>query len=175
MAPGVFALREKTFAVVADEDPDVEDPKVSVITSFGMFWDRDEVNWRTKPELIGMQNKGADHVDFGDQRGVYFLYDFREVIYVGRATDQPLANRLSQHTDDRFKTRWNRFSWFGLRPVSPSGELGDLPDSYDGHRIIPALEAILIEGLEPRQNKRRGDDFGSEYIQKRLLEDGRKT
>ena len=33
--------------------------------------------------------------------------------------------------------------------------------------IIPAVEAILIEALEPRQNRKRGDDLSAvEYIQK---------
>jgi hypothetical protein len=33
--------------------------------------------------------------------------------------------------------------------------------------LIPALEAILIEALEPRQNRKRGDDLAAvEYIQK---------
>ena len=34
-------------------------------------------------------------------------------------------------------------------------------------KIIPAVEAILIEALEPRQNRKRGDDLSAvEYIQK---------
>jgi hypothetical protein len=33
--------------------------------------------------------------------------------------------------------------------------------------MIPALEAILIEALEPRQNRKRGDGLAAvEYIQK---------
>jgi hypothetical protein len=33
--------------------------------------------------------------------------------------------------------------------------------------MIPALEAILIEALEPGQNRKRGDDLAAvEYIQK---------
>jgi len=32
--------------------------------------------------------------------------------------------------------------------------------------LIPALEAILIEALEPRQNRKRGDDLSAvEYLQ----------
>jgi len=34
-------------------------------------------------------------------------------------------------------------------------------------QMIPALEAILIEALEPRQNRKRGDDLAAvEYLQK---------
>jgi hypothetical protein len=33
--------------------------------------------------------------------------------------------------------------------------------------MIPALEAILIEALEPRQNRKRGDDLSAvEFIQR---------
>ena len=66
-----------------------------------------------------------------------------------------------------FSSRWDRFSWFGLLPVSEAGGLGNLPESYLGTKIIPAVEAILIEALEPRQNRKRGDDLSAaEYIQK---------
>jgi hypothetical protein len=51
--------------------------------------------------------------------------------------------------------------------VSETGDLGSLPESYLGTKIIPALEAILIEALEPRQNRKRGDDLSAvEHIQK---------
>jgi hypothetical protein len=64
-------------------------------------------------------------------------------------------------------TRWDRFSWFGLLPVSESGQLGELPVTFDAAKLIPALEAILIESLEPRQNRKRGDDLAAvEYIQR---------
>ena len=67
--------------------------------------------------------------------------------------------------------RWDRFSWFGLLPVSNSGQLGSLPITYDAAKIIPALEAILIEALEPRQNRKRGDDLSAvEFIQREDLE-----
>jgi len=67
---------------------------------------------------------------------------------------------------DRMSSRWDRFSWFGLLPVSATGTLGQLPRSYDGAKMIPALEAILVEALEPRQNRKRGDDLAAvEYLQ----------
>ncbi len=63
-------------------------------------------------------------------------------------------------------TRRDRFSWFGLLPVGDSGTLGTLPSSFDASKLLPALEAILIESLEPRQNRTRGGDLAAvEYIQ----------
>jgi hypothetical protein len=152
----------------APEKPEEEEEvQYEVISSFGMFWRRDAIDWVSTPKLLGMQEIGANAVDFHKQVGIYLLYDGREVIYVGRATDRPLGKRLYEHTADRLSTRWDRFSWFGLLPVSESGELGTVPDSYLGMKIIPAVEAILIEALEPRQNRKRGDDLSAvEYIQK---------
>ncbi len=138
-----------------------------IVSSFGMFWRRDAVEWTATPKLLGMQQIGATPVDFNQQLGIYLLYDGREVIYIGRTTDRPLGRRLYEHTSDRLAARWDRFSWFGLLPVFETGTLGSLPLTYDAAKLIPALEAILIEALEPRQNRKRGDDLSAvEYIQK---------
>jgi len=64
-------------------------------------------------------------------------------------------------------TRWDKFSWFGFLPVSDTGALGALPEHYVAANLIPALEAVLVEALEPRQNRKRGDDLAAvEYIQR---------
>ena len=78
-----------------------------------------------------------------------------------------MGRRLFEHTLDRLAARWDGFSWFGLLPVSESGQLGELPATFDAAKMIPALEAILIEALEPRQNRKRGDDLSAvEFIQR---------
>ena len=137
-----------------------------IITSFGIFWRRDAVEWKVKAKLLGKQINADISVDFSEQVGIYFLYDGREVIYVGRASDQTLGKRLFQHTTDRLATRWDRFSWFGLRLVSEDGKLGILPATYDSKFLIPVLEALLIEATEPRQNRKAGDDWtDKEYMQ----------
>ncbi len=152
--------------------PDVAESEESeeqyeVISSFGMFWRKDAIEWTATPKLLGMQQIGATPVDFYRQLGIYLLYDGREVIYVGRTTDRPLGRRLYEHTVDRMSARWDRFSWFGLLPVSDTGQIGCLPETYSAAKLIPALEAILIEALEPRQNRKRGDDLAAvEYLQK---------
>lgn len=161
------------IAIVAPKlTPDVTESEESeeqyeIITSFGMFWRKEAVEWIATPKLLGMQQIGATPVDFCKQLGIYLLYHGREVIYVGRTTDRPLGRRLYEHTIDRMSARWDRFSWFGLLPVSDTGQIGALPDVYGAAKLIPALEAILIEALEPRQNRKRGDDLSAvEYLQK---------
>ena len=163
-APGVATPPKLTPDVSESEE---EEEQYEIISSFGMFWRKDAVEWIASPKLLGMQQIGATPVDFCKQLGIYLLYDGREVIYVGRTTDRPLGRRLYEHTMDRMSARWDRFSWFGLLPVSETGTLGSLPAQYDSAKLIPALEAILIEALEPRQNRKRGDDLAAvEYLQK---------
>ena len=145
---------------------DFEEEQYDVVTSFGMFWKRDNIKWDASPNLLGMQQIGTQPVNFYRQLGIYLLYDGREVIYVGRSTDRPLGKRLFEHTKDRLSARWDRFSWFGLLPVSEQGKIGTMPETFSSSKLIPALEAILIEALEPRQNRKRGDDLAAvEYIQ----------
>lgn len=151
--------------VIGIPSADAEE-QYAIVAAFGMFWRREAVDWVRTPKLLGMQQIGATPVDFNGQRGVYLLYDGREVIYVGRTTDRALGTRLYEHTIDRMSTRWDRFSWFGLLPVSDTGTLGKMPSTFDAVKLGPALEAILVEALEPRQNRKRGDDLAAvEYVQ----------
>ena len=175
VAKGTFAIRDKakgTKSVSQKLTPNVDESEESeeqyeIVTSFGMFWRKEAIEWMATPKLLGMQQIGATPVDFNKQLGIYLLYDGREVIYVGRTTDRPLGRRLYEHTLDRLSARWDRFSWFGLLPVSDDGKLGSLPEHYVAAKLIPALEAILIEALEPRQNRKRGDDLAAvEYLQR---------
>lgn len=175
IAKGTYTLRDRARDAVivppkltpgVEESQETEE-QYEIVTSFGMFWRRNEIEWVATAKLLGMQQIGATPVDFFNQLGIYLLYDGREVIYVGRTTEQPLGRRLFQHTSDRMSTRWDRFSWFGLLPVSESGKLGELPATFEAAKLIPAMEAILIESLEPRQNRKRGDDLAAvEYIQR---------
>jgi hypothetical protein len=171
---GIFALAQtskvKVISTKAKLTPALEESieseeQYDIVSSFGMFWRRDAIQWSASPKLLGMQQIGTTPVDFNKQLGIYLLYDGREAIYIGRTTDRALGRRLFEHTADRLAARWDRFSWFGLLPVSDSGNLGVLPATFEAAKLIPALEAILIEALEPRQNRKRGDDLSAvEYI-----------
>ena len=143
-----------------------EDPDESVIRCLGMYWQRDLVVWKSDPRIFGKQQALSKPVDFSTQRGIYILYDHHTVIYVGRSVDRPLGKRLYEHTTDRLGSRWNRFSWFGLLNVTDDGKLVEAPIKVTLPLLIATLEALLIEALEPPQNRKRGDDFSvMEYIQ----------
>lgn len=85
---------------------------------------------------------------------------------MGRVTKERMGARLWEHTRDRLSGRWDRFSWFGVRPVQEDGSLGTAPSGIDIDMLIATLEALMIEGLEPPQNRRQGDRFNAlEFIQ----------
>ncbi len=176
VAKGIFALKNTsvvpqspqimtdaaTFAVELESSD-------SIIHSIGMYWQRNLVVWRNDPRMFGKQQALAKPVDFGKQKGIYILYDHHTVVYVGRAIDRPLGKRLYEHTIDRLASRWNRFSWFGLLDVTQEGNAPE-PDferlGWSLASLVATLEALLIEALEPPQNRKRGDDFTAiEYIQ----------
>lgn len=164
---GIFTLRAVSDQPAATSIAEAE-PEASpeVVRAFGIYWQREHVVWRRQPRLFGRQQVAAKPVDFGDQRGVYVLADHHTVVYVGRAVERPLGQRLYEHTVDRLSGRWNRFSWFGLWGVSDAGKLIKPELAPTLESIVAAFEAILIETLEPPQNRRRGDDFTAvEYIQ----------
>jgi hypothetical protein len=170
VARGEYILRELSQqpSPTPHEESDTEPAEqTGIIQALGMFWRREYVAWSTTPQLLGQQQAGATTVNFTPQIGVYLLHDDREVVYVGRAIDQPLGKRLHQHTFDRLNGRWNRFSWFGLSSVTEDGTLvPPFAIMAQPAVLIAAFEALLIEGLEPRQNRKRGDDFRAvEYIQ----------
>jgi len=78
-----------------------------------------------------------------------------------------MGTRLKQHTYDRLNGRWDRFSWFGVYPAAETGQLDtDVTNTFDLSMLIVTMEALLIEGLEPPQNRKRGDDFQAvEFLQ----------
>ena len=141
-----------------------------IINSFGIYWDRDLVDWSTaNPHLWAVQQRGADPINFKKQVGIYLLHDSRETIYVGQAIKQTLGKRLKDHTTDRLGSRWDRFSWFGFYQLDKQGDLmeKDLLGEISLTQLADILEATLIESIEPRQNRKQGNSFsGIEYLQK---------
>lgn len=176
-APGWYRLRPQGTStspvvpaqMISAEDAAIEEKKKStgLINALGMSWSRALVHWvPATPKMLGKQTNGSESVDFSDQRGVYLLYDRNDVIYVGRAIDQGIGTRLRQHTFDRLASRWDRFSWFGVYQVSEHGTLITEQEVYDRGLLIATMEALLIESIEPAQNRRRGDEFQAvEFLQ----------
>lgn len=91
---GYYMLRELSAAseVAIQSESDAEAPGAGIINAFGMYWNRGFVNWGSKYRLLGMEQKGAETVDFFEQRGVYLLHDQVRTIYVG-ACNRPSTGR----------------------------------------------------------------------------------
>jgi hypothetical protein len=93
--------------------------------------------------------------DFRAQRGIYVLYDDYGPYYVGLSRDQDIGNRLRTHRRDHHANKWDRFSWFGFRPVLTSSfgdgtrKLGKVPQRLltESKWTIGDIEALLIQSL----------------------------
>lgn len=151
---------------ISVESPVTESDDASLIQAFGMYWDREKVDWNSKPKILGRQETATTTSDMATQIGVYVLYNGHTAIYVGRSVDRPIGLRLYEHTKDRLRARWDRFSWFGILAVSENGKLKESPLPQDSATWIQAIEAILIELMEPPLNRQSGERLKwGEYLQ----------
>ncbi len=143
------------------------------ITSFGLFWRRDEIEWepgRGKPrtfDLFGRigENRPSRRIcNFRHQQGIYILYDEYGPNYVGlsgrRKDGSALGQRLKEHIFDKHADTWSRFSWFGFDPVSEPGIDGlceieaasQLQDDTSVSSSIRDTEALIMQIIMPRNN-----------------------
>lgn len=126
------------------------------------------VNWKWSPKMYrtgshgmwGRQGHGKP-VDFSTQIGIYTLEQDGEIMYVGRSGkgEAPsIFGRLYGHYYDGHKRgKWNTFSWYGFRPVTPSGKLYLTPKiNMPIDQVISDIEALVIGVLEPALNATSG-------------------
>ncbi len=156
----------------ADEDAEVEDNASVRIAAYGLYWERDKVEWDVsgnKIELLGRPyGAPGSVVNFADQQGIYLLHQMQSVTYVGRTTagNNGLFSRLKDHSKNTRRVgRWDRFSWFGIRPVHEDGELLNAPSALTTDLFVTILEAVLIETHLPPFNDKSGDMMGQLYDQ----------
>lgn len=166
------------------------------IANYGIFWEREKVNWwpgsgrRGRPRLdqapirlLGQEQVPArqhidrikNAVDFANQRGVYLLHHGLEVMYVGltvaSGNNNGLFYRLRWHHNDPTKSPlWDRFSWFGFRPVE-NGTLKNIPTDMDQpipmSALVRVVETVLIQACMPKLNGQAGQLLGTIYGQVR--------
>jgi len=110
--------------------------------------------------LLGYPKGGKreDPIDLAEQRGIYVLYSDYNLIYVGQTGNQRLLRRLVQHRKDHLAERWDRFSWFGTRWVTKSGQLSALKARAHPTLdiVLDQIEALLIHAAEPALNRSSG-------------------
>jgi len=150
---------------------------MGIVQNFGLMWDRDEVVWgrrgpggnaRLDGVMVGNKKR---QVSFVDQMGIYVLYDrFEQPVQVGQA--KVIFTRLRQHRRDHLRNRWKYFTWFGFYKVSVGNQLQVKDQAEELRRLtklgeaLNEIEAVLIQVMEPRLN-RRGPNWidAEEYIQ----------
>lgn len=157
------------------------------IQNYGHLWARDLIFWgwqKVDGHLDGSRGNKIGH--FRNQIGVYVLYNpDLHPIYVGQAgygeqSKRYLFQRLKDHTESRTRDHWKFFSWFGMRAVTGNGTLSKFHKPSTGlysktiRHGLDEIEAVLIEVLNPRSN-RRGPNWGSvkryeQVIDERLVD-----
>lgn len=173
---GIYVLRP-TGGETSTDPNEVSDGLIDVASSpsdikieaYGVHWDRSKVHWRSN-RILGYAIDPRETIDFAAQQGVYVLYDWNSVVYVGQtvAKNEGLLQRLEEHHKKRddWGDKWERFSWFGIRPVQEDGVLGETPSSADRSAVANLLESVLIETLRPAFNRQlRGKNMGDLYRQ----------
>ena len=145
---------------------------MSIIKNFGEYWDREKIYWGSqrrgdKGHLNGYlaRNKG-NIVDFREQISIYCLYDeTRNVVYVGQTgsgANDRLFHRLRAHRDDRMRSRWRYFSWFGLRQATNRGlhegqKHSSRPSIRNNGGALDEIEFVLLRTIEPKLNLSSGN------------------
>ncbi len=150
------------------------------IKNYGIFWDRNLVNWGSRGKGNSGTLKGyykdrkTKICDFRDQIAVYILYDKDlNAIYIGQtgSGDHRLFNRLKDHTCNDLRNRWRYFSWLGFKKVNNDGKLSEAqhPNSNVSAQtkdFLDEVESVLLQIMEPKLNK-QGPRWGGaeEYLQ----------
>ena len=146
-----------------------KESRKTIIKTYGKYWQRNKVDWtKTEPSLIGRQTSKSQPVDFKTVRGVYMLFDhYSQLVYVGVAVKESIAKRLKHHIKDKHGNRWTQFSWFGINGVNQNGTIRKVNTFSVGiDDVAKALEAIVIEGVDPHHNNHGGDYLkGRKYTQ----------
>ena len=157
------------------------------IANYGIYWQRDNVFWWPGKgrrgggvRLLGKKQRAARQhihnltgaVDFSNQRGIYLLHQGQEVMYVGHTVaigdHTGLFYRLRLHHNDPTKSPlWDRFSWFGFRPVEDGQLAADENQHAPMDALVRVVEAVLIQAYMPRLNGQAGELLGTIYGQVR--------
>lgn len=131
-----------------------------IVTSFGLYWVRAGVDWSAAPRMVGRGGRAAGgarrvRVDFAGQGGLYLLHGDGDrpwaAVHRGGAGAGDLGRRLAMHTRDERRGTWNRFSWFGLRPLGADGAFGPMPAARAVETAMESITAIA-EGILRRRH-----------------------
>lgn len=133
---------------------------MSIIKSYGEFWNPDAVDWGAKKLLGTWNNDGArKENNFWSAKGIYVLYQEFKPIYVGKALadSSGVGKRLADHLSDRLVGRWDMLSWYSLSKPSKTTALVNLAGGrhLSTKQMVETLEAMAILITDPPLNRKR--------------------
>lgn len=136
-------------------------PEPYLIGAYGMFWDRQSVDWTPGSgsaawQLLGRVGLNSPKLrvcDFRTTQGFYVLFDDHGANYVGLARgSEGIGARLKAHNASG-KT-WSRFCWFSFDSVEDDVLTGwsrvksrDAVRNLPGETVLRECEALLIQVL----------------------------
>jgi hypothetical protein len=154
-----------------------------IIQSYGLFWRADEVTWNPGKgkqwRLLGRRgvNSGTlEMADFRNQTGIYILYGDKGAHYVGLTKRRGLGLRLRDHLSDGHAGCWDRFCWFGFKPLKKQKDEQGLrmlkermPEQkpFRPDQIIGDVEAMLINAMSVQNTNQMRFKKGQEWVQVR--------
>jgi hypothetical protein len=141
-----------------------------LIGAYGLFWQRNAVNWNPGSgphawQLLGRKNLNKPKLrvcDFRRATGFYVLFDEFRAVYVGLARGgNGIGSRLKMHNAKR--QDWSRFCWFTFDDVVDNKSDGwssvrrrEALRSASAEMVVRECESLLISILgSTTQNQMR--------------------
>ena len=145
---------------------------VALIPCYGLNWDRNQIEWDRKPQLLGSpRDDNSTKVNSLNNSGCMFCTN-------GPTSPMLDAPRKATCTSGYFVTRriLRKGGSTGFRGLAYSRSVRTRSLSVhekhlDMKQAIKAMEAILIEILSPPFNKNRGEFLGTRYRQVRVVDE----
>jgi hypothetical protein len=140
--------------------------KVGLISSYGLFWKRDQAEWEKAPgfrsELRMLGRRGHTSrrqvADFYHLPGLYILYGRHGAVYVGTSgagANRGVGKRIHDHVgvSDRLADKWDEFSWFGYGELERNRQGIEVPtllplDPIPHKWAIRDFEAAIVHAMD---------------------------
>jgi hypothetical protein len=161
--PGAYILgknaRPEHLRAAKALSSDLPDP-LGIITCYGKLWNRYDVNLMPSAQIMGCQIPASPKVNFAEQAGIYALHLNNETVtYIGQTGERTLGECLFDHTRGRMNGLFEKFSFYGFRPVLDDGTFGSLPEKADIQEVMASMLSALVEVANPKANRRYFDKF----------------
>jgi hypothetical protein len=133
----------------------VPEHSLGLITCYDQLWNRHGVNWMPSAQIMGCPFKGCPKINFAEQVGLYALHlGDGTVIGNDHTGERTPGECLFEHTQVRLDRFFEKFSFFGFRPVLKDGTFGSLPEKADIIDVMASMLSVLAEVSNPQESNR---------------------